>query len=195
MHIFTKKQKEFIEENAKGIGNEELKNLFNSHFKLSLSREQIKRYKANHKISSGLTGFFQKGSTPFNKGKKKYWKGGEETQFKKGNKPHNWVPIGSERISKDGYIQIKIQEDKKQHNWRGRHILIWEQHNGPLPRGHAILFGDGNNRNFDINNLILVSRHQLLELNKNNLIQKDADLTKLAIKIADLNIKIYERKK
>ena len=45
-------------------------------------------------------------------------------------------------------------------------------------------------RNFDIDNLHLVTRGQLAMLNKNSLIQKDAELTKTAINVVDLMKKI-----
>lgn len=195
MHEYTKEQDKFIRENAKGRYVKELTELSNQHFSLSLGENQIRAYKKNHKISSGLDGRYQKGSTPFNKGKKKYWVGGEETQFKKGQMPHNWKPLGSERITKDNYIQIKIQEGQFQKNWRGKHILIWEEINGPLPKGHAIIFGDRDRRNFDIDNLICVSRAQLARLNQNGLIQRDVDLTRTGIVIADVIAKMSERNK
>lgn len=133
------------------------------------------------------------GSHPWNKGKKGIsYEGMKATQFKKGHKPHNWVPVGSERITPDGYVQIKVQEGKKQHNWKGKHILIWEAANGPVPKGHVIIFGDGNKRNFDLNNLLLVSRKQLVRLNQKNLIANDAELTKTGIIIADIYNKIGE---
>lgn len=46
----------------------------------------------------------------------------------------------------------------------------------------------------DIDNLILVSRKQLLILNNNNLIKNDVELTKTGIIIADIYSKINERK-
>ena len=55
--------------------------------------------------------------------------------------------------------------------------------------------GDGNKRNFDPDNLILVSRAQLVRLNQGNLIQNDAELTRTGITIADIQNKIGERKK
>lgn len=195
MHFYSDEEINYLREISYGKSNVEIAELFNKKFNLNLNIKAIASTRKRHNITTGRNGYFPKGHIPINKGKKKMWKGGEETQFKKGNKPHNWVPIGSERITKDGYIQIKIQDGKFQHNWRGKHILIWEEHNGALPKGHAILFGDGDNRNFDINNLILVSRKQLLKLNQNNLIQKDADLTRTAVIITDLQDKIYQRKK
>lgn len=201
---YTKEHIDFLRDNIVGTSFKDLTEMFNRQFNMSLSTAALisladrngLHNQRDTKLNKGYEPTqFKKGHTPWNKGKAKNWKGGEETQFKKGNKPHNWVPIGSERITKDGYIQIKIQEGKLQQNWRGKHILIWEEHNGPLPKGYAILFGDGDKRNFSLDNLILVSRNQLKCLNQNNLIQKDADLTRTAIAIVDLKNKITERKR
>nr|WP_275901160.1 HNH endonuclease signature motif containing protein [Paenibacillus periandrae] len=139
-----------------------------------------------------MTGRFEPGRTPFNKGKKKDWAGGEATQFKKGHKPHNYVPVGSERINGDDYVDVKIADPNK---WRGKHQLVWEKNNGPIPKGYVIIFGDGNRRNFDPNNLILISRGQLAIMNKNGLIQNNADLTRTGIIMADIYRKIGERKR
>jgi hypothetical protein len=118
--------------------------------------------------------------------------GGEETQFKKGNRPHNYKPVGTERVNGEGYVDVKVADPNK---WRSKHILIWEKENGPVPKGHVIIFGDGNRLNLELDNLILVSRKQLAILNKNNLIQKDADLTRTGIIVADIYRKINEQKK
>lgn len=190
-HIFTTKQARFIEENVKGIGNKELTDKFNAHCNLALGVNQIKAYKKNHELSSGLNGQFTKGHVPFNKGKKGIG-GWEPTQFKKGHIPVNYRPVGSERVNVDGYIEIKVADPNR---WKGKHILTWEKENGPVPRGYAVIFGDGNKRNFDINNLILVSRRQLAALNRKGLIQNDADLTRTAIIITDIYHKISERAK
>lgn len=194
MHLYSKEEIEFLKEITPGRSNKEITEIFNQKFNLNISETAISAIRKKHHIKTGNTGQFQKGSIPANKGKKKMWKGGEETQFKKGNMPHNWVPIGSERITKDGYIQIKVQEGKLQHNWKGKHILIWEEHNGPVPKSHNIIFGDNNNRNFDINNLIMVSKAQMLYLSRNDLIKNDAEITKVAVKLADINQKISERR-
>lgn len=190
-HKYTEEQIEFITKNVEGKCNKELTEMFNSEFGLNLKVSQIRAYKNNHNLSSGLDGRFKKGHIPFNKGLKGVCTGGKETQFKKGNIPKNYMPVGSERINGDDYVDIKIADPNK---WKGKHILIWEKQNGPVPNGCCVIFGDGNNRNFDINNLILVSRKQLLILNKNNLIQNDAELTRTGVIIADLKIKINERK-
>lgn len=196
MHRFTKEQREFIIANVKGIGNKELTERFNNHFKINLKVSQIRAYKRNHKISSGLDGKFKKGQKPWNKGLKGITTGGAQTQFKKGNTPHNRVPIGTERIDvKDGYIYVKIQDGHLNKNWKQKHVLIWEQHNGRVPDGHVVLFGDGDKRNFSINNLLLVSKGQLLKLNQHSLIKNNAELTRTGIIIADLYKKISDKRR
>jgi len=190
MHKYTKEQTDFITNNIKGKKVPDLTKMFNSRFGLNLSISQIKAFINNHGLKSGLDCRFKPGNVPFNKGKKGVG-GWEPTQFKKGHIPANYRPVGSERVNVDGYVEVKVADPNK---WWLKHQVIWEQANGPIPEGHVIIFGDGNRFNFDINNLLLVSKGQLATLNRKGLIQKDTDLTRTAIIIADLYHKISERK-
>jgi len=194
MRKYTEEHIEYLKKIAPGRTNKEITKMFNEKFNLNISESALAQVRRRRGIKTGSDGKYKKGQTPWNKGKKGFM-GPNKTSFKKGHKPHNWVPIGSERVTKDGYIEIKIHEGKFQKNWRGKHILVWEKHNGPLPKGYAVIFGDGNNRNFDIDNLILVSRAQLLKLNQLGLIKNDADLTRVGVSIVDLQMKISERSK
>jgi hypothetical protein len=99
--------------------------------------------------------------TSWNKGKKGIIIGGKETQFPKGHKPHNWTPDGTERISKDGYIEVK-------HNgkYRPKHRIIYEEHHGiKLDPYEVVIFLDRNPRNLDISNLKLISRQEHMQRN------------------------------
>jgi hypothetical protein len=189
-HKYTTEEIDYIVANMPGRSYKEIIELVYERFGVQLNSSQIKSFIGNRKLSTGRTGRFEKEHIPANKGKKGLG-GWEPTQFKKGNMPHNYVPVGSERVNGDDYVDIKVSDPNK---WKGKHILVWEEHNGPMPKGYAVIFGDGNRRNFDINNLILVSRQQLLILNKNKLIQNDADLTRTGVIIADIYSKIGERK-
>ena len=73
MHTYSDEQKLFIENNAKGMSNKELTEKFNTYFNLNLEVSQIKSFKGNNKISSGLNGRFRKGQTSWNKGKKRLY--------------------------------------------------------------------------------------------------------------------------
>lgn len=114
---------------------------------------------------------FKKGMVPWNKGKQ-YEAGGKslDTRFKKGDRTGRanqiYQPIGAERISKDGYLQRKINDDMPMYKrWRGVHIIVWEAINGPLPAGHALCFKDGNKQNTAFGNLELVTRAELMRRN------------------------------
>jgi hypothetical protein len=192
VHRYSSEQADFIAENIKGRSQVELTKMFNAHFKLQIGINQIRAYLKNHSLRSGLDCSFKPGHTPFNKGLKGLDMGGKETQFKKGHRPLNYKPIGTERVNGDDYVDIKIADPNK---WRAKHLLVWEKENGSVPKGHVVIFGDGNRRNFDINNLLLVSRGQLAIMNRNNLIQKDAELTRTGIIVADIFSKIGALKK
>lgn len=90
-----------------------------------------------------------------------------ETRFKKGMKPHTWQPIGTERISKDGYLQRKVADTgEKLKDWVYVHILLWQEHHKKdLPKGHAIVFKDGDKTNIVIENLECLSRAELMKRN------------------------------
>ena len=192
-HSYTKEQYEFIKDNAVGIGNAELTEMFNKYFNLNLSVDQIKGYKKNKKISSGLTGQFQKGNVPATKGKKiKQTEAMKRTQFKKGQVPHNHMPVGSERVNGSGYLDVKIAEPNV---WRAKHQIIWEEHHGPIPEGYRVIFADKDKSNLDIDNLILMTNQKLLMMVRHNLIQPVAELTKTGTIIADIYLKMNERNK
>jgi hypothetical protein len=193
--LFTNEQEKFITEHVEGLLNHSLADLVNEKFNLSITAKQIKRWKANHGLSSGLKG--SEGMAPPNKGTKGLFNvGGNKTSFKPGQQALNYKPIGTERIDRDGYTIVKISDYGPWHKrWKHKHKVIWEETNGPIPTGHALLFADQNKQNIALDNLILVTRGQLATLNKKNLLANNADLTRTGIIIADIAQKMSERKK
>lgn len=181
---------EFILENYKGITTQELTDRFNRNFDVAVKVGMIKAYKNHRKLRSGVITRFSKGHTPINKGTKGvYNTGGNKTSFKIGQMPPNTDPIGTEKVLKDGYIWVKINDvpkAKKNINWKQKQKLIWEEANGPVPDGYFIMFADGNNRNFELDNLVLVTKAEMLYLNRNGLIYNNADITKSAVLIAKM---------
>ena len=190
MHFYSDEEINYLREIAPEKSNKEMAELFNKKFNTDINYKALASTRKRYGITTGRTGYFPKGNIPPNKGTKGLT-GANKTSFKKGHTPKNHKHVGSERIdSKDGYLLVKVAEPNK---WQLKHRVIYEEHNDKIPKGYNVIFGDGDNRNFDINSLILVSRKQLLRLNKNNLIQKDADLTRTAVIITDLQDKIYQR--
>lgn len=107
---------------------------------------------------------FQPGFTPWNKGTH-YAAGGRsaETRFKPGQKPHTWHPIGTERLTKEGYLQRKMTDTGvTRRDFVAVHHLLWIEHHGPIPKGHAVCFRDGDKTHIVIDNLELVSRRELM---------------------------------
>jgi hypothetical protein len=190
-HRFTADQIEFIKVNVVGKSYSEIISFIKNQFEIQLNKIQVKSFMGNHKLNSGRTGRFESGHIPANKGTHMN-SGGKETQFKPGHRPWNYKPVGTERVNADGYADIKITDPNK---WETKHILIWEAENGPVPKGHVIIFGDGNRFNFNLDNLILISRRELAVLNHNGLIQNDANLTRSGILISNLIMKCSDRKK
>ncbi|KAF0812762.1 hypothetical protein IGB42_02605 [Andreprevotia sp. IGB-42] len=106
---------------------------------------------------------FQKGSRPWNKGTKGLQLGGEATQFKKGHRPHTWRPIGSERVTKEGYVEVKLRDSgTTRFDYVSVHHLVWELHHGPIPEGHAVCFKDRNPMNHHPDNLELLTKRELM---------------------------------
>jgi hypothetical protein len=85
---------------------------------------------------------FPKGLIPWNRGVTGYM-GPNRTTFRKGQMPHNHKPVGSERVTKDGYLERKVREPKK---WRAVHVLLWESVHGKVKRGHIVVFKAGVNK-------------------------------------------------
>lgn len=183
---YTDEMKQFILDNYKGRYNQELADLFNQKFNTNITSRTIKSYKANNKLNSGLTGKFRKGQTPHNKGKKmpkEVYEKVKHTMFANGNVPPNHRPVGSERISKDGYIEVKVAEPNK---WRLKQRVVYEEAKGKIPEGCPIIFLDGNKRNFDIDNLRCITRSELLYLNCNGL-NNSNEITETGILMARLD--------
>lgn len=116
---------------------------------------------------------FPPGHVPANKGlRRPGWAPGrmKETQFRKGERRgvalKLWKPVGTERASKDGYLERKVNDGLPlQRRWRGVHLIVWEAVNGPLPKGYAIRFKDGDKQNVALDNLECISRADLMRRN------------------------------
>ena len=102
-------------------------------------------------------------------------------------------PIGDE-AEKDGKIIVKISDkpNAKFGNWEYKHWHIWEQHNSKIPKGYRVIFLDGNNRNFDINNLACVPLKFICVMAANNWKFTEPELTLAAIKWCELFYKIKD---
>ncbi len=193
MHKYTDEERQFLAEFVPGHTHKEIWQAFNNKFNLDVPIGAIKGYIARHKLNTGKTGYFEKGHTPANKGVKGLrYAGCEKTWFKKGQAPINHRLVGSERITKDGYIEIKVSEPNI---WDLKHRVVWRKHNGEIPKGHVLIFKDQDKLNVSIDNLMLVSRKKLKVLNQNRLLINNAEINETACIMADIIIKTQELNK
>jgi len=76
---------------------------------------------------------------------------------------HNHRPVGSTRVSVDGYIEIKTSEPR---TWRQLHRELWKEHHGAYPaKDRVVVFRDGNQQHCVIENLEEISRADLCRRN------------------------------
>lgn len=100
--------------------------------------------------------------------------------------------IGSERIKPDGMIQVKIAKDK----WEYKQRLIYEKyHNVKLTSDDYIIFLDQDRTNFNINNLMKVTRRESSILANQKLFSKKPIVTETGIQVAKLIIKLKDKRK
>lgn len=193
--IFTDEIRAFITEHYKGCPYSDLADKINKAFLTNFSTKQIMNFCARNGYKNGCNSKetqFKKGHIPWNKGKKgvisekakQYW-------FCKGHKPWKTKPIGYERIDRDGYILAKVSDN----NFVPKQRLIYEKYHGVISDDDFVMFLDGNKRNFDINNLMLISKAENLELTRRKLRTNDTELTRAGVMIARINQEIIKNTK
>ena len=201
LRIYTEEQAQFIAENYFSRSIEELKALFNNRFGTSMTWQQIKSFVHNRGIISGRTGHFKKGHMPWNGGTKgQRLTTANKSSFKKGNAPKNRKPLGHERIDpRDGYIMIKVAEKNPHTGWptryKHKHVHIWEQENGPVPEGMIVAFKDGDPGYCEMDNLMLISMAELLNLNHHGYKAIPAELKPSVLALSKLQVKTHSLKK
>ena len=167
--LTDKKQIEYFKSIVKGNTTKDIIDLFYKKYDRELSYNQVKSLERKYKLISGLN-----------------------TKFTKGQKAHNWKPIGSEFTREDGYIAIKIAEPNK---WQLKHHYIWEKANGKIPKGYSVIFLDQNRNNFDLDNLKLVKKEIKLQMCSDNLFFKNKQLTETGLLVAHLKREVKENVK
>jgi hypothetical protein len=178
---------QFMIENYQGKDNIELAELLNSKFNLNTNSDRVSNVKANLKRRKGINlntginkGCIRKGHIPFNKGTKGLTSA-NKTSFKKGHTPANYRKVGSERVTVDGFVEIKVANPNK---WVIKARMIYEKHYGKIPKNYIIIYLDGNKQNLEIDNLRAISRKEHLILNQNNLRYNNKEVTETSINLA-----------
>ena len=83
--------------------------------------------------------------------------------LKKEIHPLNHRSVGYERITVDGYVEVKVAEPNV---FELKHRQIWEQQHGKIPDNHVLVFKNMNKQDCQLENLMLISRAELVRLNQ-----------------------------
>ncbi|WP_286237942.1 HNH endonuclease signature motif containing protein [Neptuniibacter halophilus] len=167
--LMTSEQAQWLRDHYLHLSRKEICSAFNENFGTNLKLSQIIGFLKNNKIKSGRTGHW---------GTKPGWNAGtagkgickpNSGSFKPGSEPVNKKPLYTERINRDGYVEIKIPQNDpytgRATRYLAKHRWVYEQHHGEIPKGKTVVFKDGDRRNFDPENLVAITRRQLSLLN------------------------------
>lgn len=206
----------FIKKNILKMSYRTLTNAINKKFKLNKTVKQIRAFCVYHKIYNGKGKkksehfVFTSEMISFIKEHAQYMNRSKLTclfneHFDKNislsiltNKCHkiglthiypDAKEINSERKTRDGYF-IKTKD-----GWIPKQRFLWAQKNGPIPANCCVIFADGDNTNFDEDNLILVNRKEHFRLNKNKFRFNNPDYTKAGLNIVKLSLEVEKREK
>ena len=168
--IFTEEQIDWLKKNASLSRADVLEAFLKVFPAADITTEQIVSFRKRAKLKTGRDGKFKSGNTSWNKGKKiGSHPNSRSSQFKKGMTPYNLLPIGFERITEDGYVEIKVEEINPYTGAPTRfvqkHRYLWEQAHGKVPDGYALKCLDGDRSNTDPSNWEAVPRGLLPRLN------------------------------
>ena len=167
-HMWSEEEVEYFKEIIRGNHYRDIAEMMTKKFGYKFKVDQLRKKAKLLGIKTGLVGSFQKGHLT------------------------NSSEIGSESIDRDGYVIVKIAHPNI---WEYKHKLIWENANGKMPADHKLLFADKNKLNVCLDNIILVSKRELLVMNQYNLLHENKELTMTGLNIARLILKISELKK
>lgn len=198
-HIWIEEEINFLRKIYPYYPNKDVIEMLKEKFGIEISKRNLLNAKNRYNIPNKVipnSGNYKKGKVAWNKGKKMP----EETRakvkktwFKKGRIPKNHRPVGSTRITVDGYTEIKIAEPNR---WALYHRHLYEQaHEEKLAKNDVVIFADGDKTNFAIDNLVKVSRANLLYLNNKKLIFDDPELTKTGVNVSKVAEKIVKLEK
>ena len=166
---YTIYQKLFLKLHRK-MPLKELTIFFNNTFNENRTNYSIHQYKKRHRYLSG-----------------------RKSQFKKGNIPSTTKKVGTVRIYKNKYVEIKTAQPNV---WKLKHIHMWETEYGKVPDGMVLKFKNGRDKiNPKIENLELLSRHEILARNLLKCDQKPDNIQRTIKLIAKIAVETAKIKK
>ena len=191
---YTEEHKSFLRDHYPNMTQLVLTEEFNKKFGINQAVKALSSAMKRFQIKSGRTGCFEKGNISWNTGTKGVMQP-NSGNFKKGSIPPNIKPIGHERIDRKGFTLIKVKE----HNsltglptrFKHKQVHVWEQIFGPVPEGGIVFFRDSDKKNCDPDNLILITRAELVRLNQMDYKNISAELKPSVLALVRMKCKMW----
>lgn len=126
---------------------------------------------------------FQPGIRPWNTGNKGV-RHSPASEFKKGQRPPNWMPLGAVIVNSSGVLVRKVREGPNGGlNWEAEARCVWREQVGPIPKGYCVVFKPG--RQTTVRELItpdaleLITRGEMAS--RNSYWKKDPEWARLVV--------------
>ena len=166
-HTWTNEQIEYLKSIAKGTPRKVIVDKINKKFNLNLSMRQLRDCMNSRGIRNNIDKKFS---------------------AKDGNRCQQEKPIGTVSKWECGYTRIKTGDNE----WEFIQRYVWRKHHGEIPPGHSVIFLDGNTDNYNIENLALVNRNELMKYNSMRLNSDNQELNRVAVNLAKIMTKSKE---
>ena len=167
-HTWTDEQVEYLKSIAEGTPRKDIVDKINEKFNLNLSMQQIRDCMNDRGIRNNIDKKFS---------------------AKNGNRCQQEKPVGTISKWECGYARIKTGDNE----WEFIQRYVWKKHHGEIPPGHSVIFLDGNTDNYNIENLALVNRNELMKYNSMRLNSNDQELNRVTVNLAKLMTKAKEK--
>jgi len=194
---YTEDQAAFLRETYAKHDAEETCSRFNAKFGANTNSIALRTWMNKHGIFSRDDGKFHAEQKPWNTGTKGLT-GANKRSYKPGMLPAKTRPVGYERKTTDGYIEVKVSGDwnpikKRYGKWRRKNHIVWEQHHGPIPAGMVVSFRNGNRADCRVENLVLVSRSVMTALRHENFWRQPEEIKPALMTMTQLRMKVAEK--
>ena len=166
-HTWTNEQIEYLKSIAKGTPRKVIVDKINKEFNLNLSMRQLRDCMNSRGIRNNVDKKFS---------------------AKDGNRCQQEKPVGTISKWECGYTRIKTGDNE----WEFIQRYVWRKHHGEIPPGHSVIFLDGNTDNYNIENLALVNRNELMKYNSMKLNSDNQELNRVAVNLAKIMTKSKE---
>ena len=167
-HTWTDEQVEYLKSIAEGTPRKDIVDKINEKFDLNLSMQQIRDCMNDRGIRNNIDKKFS---------------------AKNGNRCQQEKPVGTISKWECGYARIKTGKNE----WEFIQRYVWKEHHGEIPPNHSVIFLDGNTDNYNIENLALVNRNELMKYNSMRLNSNDQELNRVTVNLAKLMTKVKEK--